>query len=128
MKTNETLTKLPQAPAWLDAVGKSMWRKLGADLIETGILTRGDLRAFEMLCDAYSDVRALKKALDNEDVTIPGGRNGQYGRKINPIIAQLQKSRKAYTELAAHFGLTPMTRKNVKIEEPDGEFGLKVAK
>jgi len=51
------LARGARPPAWLGFHGRGLWRRLAPLLAEKGVLTVGDLPAFENLCDEYDIVR-----------------------------------------------------------------------
>lgn len=83
LPTNST----PKPPEWLGIYGKNRWRKLAPMLSTVGLLTDGDIPAFEQLCDEYQSIRT--------DPT-----NGS--------------ARDRYRKLLTEFGLTPSSRSRIK--------------
>jgi phage terminase small subunit len=75
-------------PKWLGSFGEERWRELAPVLGHAGLLTVGDLPAFEQLCDEYDTIR--RDALDTS-------------------------ARDRYRRLLVEFGLTPSSRSRIKI-------------
>lgn len=77
----------PSAPAWLGTFGKDLWDRLAPVLSPAGLLTTGDLPAFEQLCDEYDTIRR------------------------DPLSVS---ARDRYRRLLTEFGLTPSSRSRIK--------------
>lgn len=77
----------PKPPSWLGSYGKERWEELAPVLVSAGLLTTGDLPAFEQLCDEYDAIR--------RDPLSAGGRD-------------------RYRKLLTEFGLTPSSRSRIK--------------
>ena len=90
----------PDPPAWIGKYGKERWNELAPVLSAAGLLTTGDLPAFEQLCDEYDAIRR------------------------DPLSAG---ARDRYRKLLTEFGLTPSSRSKDKIyrggsKGRDGDF------
>ena len=55
----ERLTEPPQAPDSLSRGAKQEWKTLAPVLVELGTVCRGDLRAFEQLCETLAALVSL---------------------------------------------------------------------
>jgi phage terminase small subunit len=76
-----------KAPAWLGKFGRELWDRLHPVLSSAGLLTAGDIPAFEQLCDEYDAIRR------------------------DPLCAA---PRDRYRRLLVEFGLTPSSRSRIK--------------
>jgi phage terminase small subunit len=77
----------PPCPDWLGDYGKQLWERYAPILETAGLLTTGDIPAFEQLCDEYDTIR--RDRLDNP-------------------------ARDRYRRLLVEFGLTPSSRSRIK--------------
>lgn len=98
------------APDHLDALGVELWDVLAPLLRKNGLLTVADEPALGLLCQTYSDYRAVTKQLRAEGHTVE---TGSGSIKPHPA-ANLQKSlADLFSKLCAQFGLTPASRSQV---------------
>jgi phage terminase small subunit len=79
--------EVDKPPAWLGRYGVELWQQYARVLADAGLLTVGDLIAFEQLCDEYDSVRR------------------------DPLDAF---SRDRLRRWVVEFGLTPSARSRVK--------------
>lgn len=77
----------PECPDWLGAFGKQLWSRYAPVLEKAGLLTAGDVPAFEQLCDEYDTIRR------------------------DPLNSA---ARDRYRRLLIEFGLTPSSRSRIK--------------
>ncbi len=89
----------PRPPDWLGLYGKNRWRKLAPILAKAGLLTDGDIPAFEQLCDEYDTVRR------------------------DPLAAG---ARDRYRKLLVEFGLTPSSRSRIRSAAPPAKDNLAI--
>jgi len=94
-----------EPPNGLTGEGLKEWNRLIAVLIERGVLTSADLRAFEVYCRALTDLRVYEdKAKEAEpELAIAKGYQGM-----------VVKLRAQVNQLAQQCGLTPSSRQSVK--------------
>ena len=78
---------LDDPPSWLGRYGCELWARLSAVMVEAGLLTVGDVPAFEQLCDEYDTIR--RDPLDG-------------------------KARDRFRRLLVELGLTPSARSRLK--------------
>jgi phage terminase small subunit len=93
----------PKAPAWLGKFGQDLWKQLAPVLTSAGLLTLGDIPAFEQLCDEFDTIRR------------------------DPLCSP---ARDRYRRLLVEFGLTPSSRSRIKAtaEKPRDAFADFVAR
>jgi P27 family predicted phage terminase small subunit len=109
----DPLTALPKAPAYLGALGKKEWRRVGAELVELGLLTSAGLSAFGFYCLACQ--RALEAELllvkaDSLTVTTARG-----GIRPHPTVNIARQAWSEVRKWGAEFGLSPSTRTRVRV-------------
>lgn len=92
-------------PLGLHGAGRLEWLRLVPVLIESGVLTVGDIAVLEDYCRALSDLRRYeaKAARAGADVAIAKG----YANQVVKLRAQAN-------HLRTHLGLTPVSRRSVK--------------
>jgi phage terminase small subunit len=92
-----------EPPDWIGSFGIDLWRRLAPVLVPAGLLTAGDLPAFEQLCQEYDTIR----------------RNKLCG-----------PARDRYRRLLVEFGLTPSARSRLKsaVEPPKDKLATFLAR
>jgi P27 family predicted phage terminase small subunit len=103
----ERLTEAPEAPDAMSQGARQEWKALAPVLVELGILTRGDLRAAEQLCETLATANALQAIIAAEGVLLKMG-NGAY--KTNPAQRSLEVARNQAMRMYDAFGITPKAR------------------
>jgi P27 family predicted phage terminase small subunit len=110
----------PSAPAHVSDKARETWGYVTAMLDSMGVLTKADVVALEMLCEAYADylsARAELKAFGKnyyETVNQTGG----VMHRAHPAVAVMQDADRRIKAWLAEFGMTPSARSRVKA---DGE-------
>ncbi|RTK98864.1 MAG: P27 family phage terminase small subunit, partial [Neisseriaceae bacterium] len=97
-----------------------VWRELAWMLRKAKILTVADVIAFEMLCDAVADYRAVREKRGNCFVT----HSPKTGSEMldQHLVAQNMLAKRA-DGLMSKFGMTPADRSKVMIDPQLGLFG-----
>ena len=93
-------------PKHLKLEAKRFWEKLMPDLVRIGVISKTELDMFAMLCETWAD---YKKACKDH--------KGDYRLK--------KMLRDEVIKYAAHFGLTPSTRSNVRAFDNVTDSGTK---
>ena len=103
--------KAPPCPDWLDDDAKREWRRLAGTMEAMGVLTKADLAAFAVYCDAYSK---WKEATDfiNQHGQIFQVKSSGYIQQV-PQVSIAQTYAKLMMNTAAEFGLTPAARSRI---------------
>jgi P27 family predicted phage terminase small subunit len=115
----ERLTEAPEPPDTLSLGARQEWIALAPVLVELGTLCRGDLRAFEQLCETLATANSLQAIIQAEGVLLKMG-NG--GFKTNPAMKSLEVARNQAARLFTEYGLTPKARNYVsRAPEPKGD-------
>ncbi len=107
-------------PAHLPEASAAVWRELAWMLRKAKILTVADVIAFEMLCDAVADYRAVRAKRGNCFVT----HSPKTGSEMldQHLVAQNMLAKRA-DGLMGKFGMTPADRSKVMIDPQLGLFG-----
>ena len=106
----DRLTEPPEPPDALSQGARQEWIALAPVLVELGTLCRGDLRAFEQLCETLATANSLQAVIAAEGILLKMG-NGSY--KTNPAQKSLETARNQAARLFTEFGLTPKARNYV---------------
>src|SRR5690242_17605813 len=94
-----------KVPAGLKGRAKAEWSRLVDELISKGVLTVGDMHAFEEYCRLVGEVDAYEKLI--EKVGRAEAHRLGYANYLLKLRTQLRQQ-------AAHLGLTPSSRASVK--------------
>ena len=96
-------------PKKLSAAQRHVWDRLGPTLVEMGRLTPLTADAFLEYCDIKVELDTLKALRQKQGYSFSTtGRHGEQA-KTYPEVIQLNNLRAQFTQLCAHFGLTPAT-------------------
>ena len=109
---------LPSPPRELSERARREWRKLGKELVESGLLTSLDKMAFAAMVTSWTRWLEATEALDKTGMLI----KGQHGPQLNPLLRVARDAQAEYTRMCAEFGLTPSASARVraaKVEEKD---------
>ena len=123
---------LPNPPTVMPKHGKRLWKKLGLELLDKGLLTVVDLPAFEMCCFTYGLYREAAEVVFKH-ITDPNtgrrrrqtfeeymaGRNSQ----TMPEYTSLKQAFTAYRGFLSEFGLSPGTRSRIDLPERESDEG-----
>lgn len=106
----------PPCPAWLSEDAKKHWRYLVKYLKEYGLISRLDQGTLANLCTYYARAKEAEEELQThgEFQTTPNGYT-----QLSPYSVVFSRYSKLYNVLAKQFGMTPMARKGVTIENPN---------
>ncbi len=103
------LAKAPAAPKQLSAYARAEWKRIMPGLIERGIITRADLGGVEDYCRARGLVREIEDTL-------------RASGEIDLKLCRLQdKAMQTARQLAAEYGLSPVSRARVGSAAPDDD-------
>lgn len=96
------LESLPDAPEFLDEIGKERWYALGHRLIEEGRLTSDMLETLESYCEAYSDFRGAVAELQTYGTTC----YNEEGRAFaHPAVDRKNKAETRWRRAKSDLGL-----------------------
>ena len=105
----------PKAPLTLNLYGKRLWKEMLPKLIETGLYTEGDYNALELLCMAYGDMIAARKALRVSGNIVETDKGTIYQ---HPNVGIANQAWTRVKLMLGQFGLTPAERTRVKAFSP----------
>lgn len=99
-----------KCPKWLREAAKAHWRALAPKLERHGALTKMDQPCFELLCTIFARCQELDARITQDGLLVPGPK----GQMIpHPALGMLARHARIYSELAAKFGLTPISRERL---------------
>ncbi len=105
-RDGNALTKAPSAPKQLSPYARAEWKRIMPGLIERGIINRADLGGVEDYCRARGLVREIEDTL-------------RKSGEIDLKLCRLQdKAMQTARQLAAEYGLSPVSRARVGSAEP----------
>lgn len=106
----------PTLPAWLSDDAKKHWRYMVKNLKEYGLLSRLDQGTLANLCTYYARAKDAEEQLQihGEFQSTPNG----YVQ-VSPYAVAFSRYSKLYNVLAKQFGMTPMSRKGVNVDNPN---------
>lgn len=113
--------KIPACPRHLTGEARREWRRIGAELVQLGVVTVIDRAALAAYCTAWArwvDAEAQVARLG----TIVKTANGNLIQ--NPYLAVANRALEQMTRLATEFGMTPSSRTRVQVAEPDTGVSL----
>lgn len=105
----------PKPPTTMNIYGKRLWRALGPKLKEVGLYTEGDYNALELLCMAYGDMIAARKALAKSGNIVLTDKGTVYQ---HPNVGIANQAWNRVKLMLGQFGLTPAERTRVKAMSP----------
>jgi P27 family predicted phage terminase small subunit len=107
--------KLPDPPAHLGVVGKREWRRIGKELLATGLYTVVDRSALAAYCAVYENwVDAHQHVIDDGLLT-----KTKAGNTVqNPYLSIANKQLELMNRFLTEFGMTPSSRSRVSVEVP----------
>ena len=109
---NGAVTRAPPAPSWLSDDAKIEWRRVMPALVERKILTRADLAGIENYCVAVGRARDLERRI-------------QASADFEPaMIRACDKAMQTARQIAAEYGLTPVSRSRPTMRESDDDDSL----
>ena len=113
-------TERPKVPAYLSPKAKTAFKNVSDLLEDMGVLTIADGMALEMMCNAYSEWRDLRKVIDKEGSTYKTiGTSGDEVIKARPEVAMAADAWKRIKSMAAEFGLTAASRTKIQVNEKE---------
>ena len=112
--------RMPKAPASLSPAGKKVWRNVGSDLFQRGLLEPLYQPAFQLFCEACARYNMAREAMEVDGYIIksPSG----YGM-LSPYHSIMRASLDQMTKIMSDFGMTPRARAGIDMPEIGKEKG-----
>ena len=96
-----------RAPEWLEKEAKAEWNRLNKNLFELGLLTKFDVQAFALYCQAYARWREAEEFITQHGSIV---KTSKGGWQQVPQVSIAHQNQKIMLQAAAEFGLTPSSR------------------
>ena len=106
----EVPPKLPNCPKHLEGDARKEWKRMGRILLDYGMITTVDQRAFELYCTAYARWLDAERQLAQFGFVVRSPNNFPIQ---NPLLAIANKAMKQCQDLLVEFGMTPSSRSRV---------------
>ena len=118
----------PEMPKGMPKVARREWRRIVPQLMEIGVLSCVDGQALAAYCRACAMVEIAQKEIDKYGIQFVTHYTDREGNvivgdlKANPAVSILNQAEKTKKTFLIEFGLTPASRRNLKIEKkPAGD-------
>lgn len=117
----------PDPPECLSKEAKEAWKQIAGWLYESGIMTKLDIPALEVLCTAYGRWRKAEDTVNqifaaNQGV-LGGGLMMKSKKDVliqNPMVGIANRASEIFMKCLVEFGMTPSSRSRIRAE---GERG-----
>lgn len=118
----------PDMPDWLDAEAQQEWHRVVPDLLKLGLVSTLDRQALAQYCEAVSDYRRWTLKIQELNASLASPNSGDVqtyrtGAKDLSIWRKLRNDAERRADTAgAKFGFSPMSRRTLKAQAPQGEL------
>lgn len=115
----------PEMPKGLSKCARREWRRIVPLLQQIGVLSEIDGRALAAYCDAAAMVEQATKEIAKHGLTFEECFEDKQGNvvvgsiKANPAVSIKFNAMKVMKTFLIEFGLTPASRRNLKIQKKD---------
>ena len=109
-------TEAPKCPNHLCKEAKKHWRYMCGELVRANMIAKIDQGTLANLCIYWARARGAELELQ-ENGEFQNTPNGYV--QISPYSVAFQRYSSDYNKLAMKFGMSPIARKGVKIENPN---------
>ena len=117
-ETNNPLgiqAKTPDCPDYLSPGARVEWGRIAPFAVALGTYAGTDERALALCCESLGQESILRGVLEREGYTVETGAGGSKG---HPAAKQLSDAQARSTALLSSFGLTPASRKHMRLLAP----------
>ena len=117
----------PEMPKGMPKVARREWRLIVPELLAVGVLALVDRQALASYCRACAMVEQAQKEIDKYGIMFLTKFEDRHGNvvigdmKANPAVSILNQAEKTKKSFLIEFGLTPASRRNLKIEKKAGK-------
>jgi P27 family predicted phage terminase small subunit len=119
---------VPEAPAYLSAVARAEWDRIGDELRALGLVAQIDLAVLAMYCVAYARWVEAEQRIAEENVASADGAGGLVdvtpnGYRVQSVWLQISKqAQEQLARYAAAFGMSPSARSRVTPSNNQGDL------
>lgn len=110
--------ELLKPPAYLSKYAKKEWKRIAPLLLKTKLLTEADVSALAAYCQAYHRWIENEKLIRTYGYTTVTDKGNIIQR---PEVGIANKAMDSMLKFAREFGLTPSSRTNLHVQDPDKE-------
>lgn len=117
----------PEMPKGMSKAARREWRNIVPELQEVGVLSVVDGKALAAYCESYALWEQACKEYQKFGITFREMYTTKDGAEIvgeikaNPAVAIANQAAKTMKAFLIEFGLTPASRRNLKIEKKQGD-------
>lgn len=104
--------ELSRCPSGLDPKAARFWKRYAPDLAKRGLLMPSDRASFQVLAETWALIQDCMALLREEGLTVRGV---GHTVKKHPATSTLNGLLAQYRQLAAEFGLAPLSRERLGI-------------
>ena len=109
----------PTMPAWLKKEAKEEWRRVIAELMPLGLITKAHRQVLTRYCEWWSRWVDLHRKVDRQYMV-----TGARGNAVrNPLFILLRQADDQLNILGAQLGVTPVARLRLNLGDPDETEG-----
>lgn len=105
-------------PAWMDDLARKEWRRVVPELKRMGLLTKVDLAALEVYCDAVSTFIKAAEVVNAKGFIFKTSTG--YMAQL-PHVNIKNQAANVIRAFCQEFGLTPSSRSKIQLPNDDGE-------
>lgn len=102
---------LPEAPEWLDGLGREAYARLALLLVEMKLGHQADAEALAVYAQNYSIWRQTSRAIADEGFLL----HTPTTTKINPLFAPMNEAQRTMVRILSQMGLTPAARAALRV-------------
>lgn len=118
-QTAQKKMRLPPAPSFLSKAAVDLWKSLGPQLCEAGLLTDSEILAFSLLCQAWGDWQEAIATIVKEGLICEGSGNPYQ----HPAVGIRNRSWLNIMKGCQEFGLTPSSRSGPQVLKWNDDTG-----
>ena len=107
---------LPEAPDWLDELGRDAYRRIAGLLAEMKLAHQADSEALAVYAQNFSIWRQASEAIATEGFLL----ETPTTTKVHPLFAPMNEAQRTMVRILSQMGLTPAARATLRVE-PTGE-------
>ena len=104
--------ELPEPPEDMSRAGKIEWRRTGAVLIKSGVLTEGELPAFELYCDAWGFYQKATTAIRDDGLVL---KSKSGALRVSPHVLVQIRYWNQCVKLLTEFGMTASSKSGISV-------------
>ncbi len=116
---------VPEMPKGMPLAARREWRRITVLLLGNGLLSLVDGKALAQYCIAFARSEEAQKLIDKYGPVIQTSYQAEDGSlvvgdlKTNPAVTQAMQWAKILKSFLIEFGLTPASRRNLKIQKQE---------